>query len=88
MPIYSDSIKNLYNLHENLAAFIQNNASTIVGKAGMVVTYNYRLLHDSLTEFIAERTRIINKYGTADGEGNVTIDRETEEGAQASACRS
>lgn len=83
MAIYSNSIRELYALHESLAMFIQNNSSKVVGKAGMVINYNYRVLHDSLKEYIEERTRIITENGTPDENGNHTIDRETEKGAAA-----
>ena len=55
------TVKEAYALHE--AMFNHSNSKkTIKGKVGLAFSYNYRLLHEALSEFISRRDDIIRKY--------------------------
>ena len=73
-----DTIRNLYINHESTAAFVAGNANVIIGKPGLAITYNYRILTDALAEYVKQRNDIISKYGTKDEEGNIVLEPGTE----------
>jgi len=57
------SIKEAYSLHEAMAGIItSSNSASIKGKAGLAFSYNFRLLHEAISEYITKRNDIINKY--------------------------
>jgi hypothetical protein len=81
--MYKATVKDFYNIHENLASFIAEHGDVALGKVGIVLHYNFRVIHDALTEFIAERDRIINANGTTNEEGTIYIDTESEDSKDA-----
>lgn len=46
----------------------------IRGRVGYAACRNYRRLADSLTEFETRRVALIQEYGEADENGNITVD--------------
>ena len=79
-----DTIRNLYIAHESIAAFVNSNANIIMGKPGLAITYNYRILTDALAEYIKQRNDIITKYGKPinDEDGNETTNVALEPGTE------
>ena len=63
-------IADLYPLSEALASFIVDFSDVVMGKASVIFHYNFRVLHDSLNEYLSERDNIIAKYGKKDENGN------------------
>lgn len=64
------SANDFYVLHENMAVFLADHSSDVMGKASVIMHYNFRIIHDALSEFISERDKIIEKYASVDEEGN------------------
>ena len=55
------TVKEAYAIHEAMSIHIQS-GKTIKGKVGLAFAYNFRLIHDSMGEYIARRNEIISKY--------------------------
>lgn len=55
-------LKNAYSYHEAIAHYFANESEAIKGKVGFALRYNFRLLHESLGEYITKRDAIIKKY--------------------------
>ena len=55
------TIKEAYAMHEAMSILIQS-GKEYKGKLGLAFAYNFRLLHDSLGEYITRRDKIIRKY--------------------------
>ena len=66
-------IADLYPLSEALASFIVDFSDVVMGKASVIFHYNFRVLHDSLNEYLSERDNIITKYGKKDENGNAYV---------------
>lgn len=66
-------IADLYPLSEALASFIVDFSDVVMGKASVIFHYNFRVLHDSLNEYLSERDNIIAKYGKKDENGNAYV---------------
>lgn len=56
------TIKEAYAYHEAIANYIKHGDEPVKGKAGFVLRYNFRILHDYLSEYIKKRDDIIRKY--------------------------
>lgn len=72
-----------YTIHEFLATFLTQHSDSIMGKPSVIFHYNFRVIHDGLAEYITERDKIINKYGTKDENGVVSIPADSEEAKKA-----
>lgn len=72
-------IADLYPLSEALASFIVDYSDVVMGKASVILHYNFRVLHDSLNEYLSERDNIITKYGKKDENGNAYVPADDEE---------
>lgn len=64
--MFKSTVNELYTLHTNIANILQSAADTAVGKVSVALNFNYRIMSDALTEFMAERDKVIEKYGTKD----------------------
>lgn len=58
MMVYS--IKEAYAIHEAMSNKIP--VKSFKGKIGLIFAYNFRILHEALSEYITKRDEIINKY--------------------------
>lgn len=56
------TIKEAYAYHEAIANYIKHVDEPVKGKAGFALRYNFRILHNYLSEFIKKRDDIIKKY--------------------------
>ena len=72
-------IADLYPLSEALASFIVDFSDVVMGKASVIFHYNFRVLHDSLNEYLSERDNIITKYGKKDENGNAYVPADDKE---------
>lgn len=54
------TVKEAYAIHEAMANIIYR--KSFKGKIGLVFAYNFRLLHEALSEYITKRDEIITKY--------------------------
>ena len=72
-------IADLYPLSEALASFIVDYSDVVMGKASVIFHYNFRVLHDSLNEYLSERDNIITKYGKKDENGNAYVPADDKE---------
>ena len=72
-------IADLYPLSEALASFIVDFSDVVMGKASVIFHYNFRVLHDSLNEYLSERDNIIAKYGKKDENGNAYVPADDKE---------
>lgn len=63
------TVTDFYNLHENMGNFMSVHGTNVMGKASVIIHYNFRVIHDALAEYFTERDKIITKYGTKDENG-------------------
>lgn len=72
-------MQDLYSLEEYLANFIVENSAVVMGKISVILHYNYRILRDSVSEYLSERDAIITKYGKPTENGGYIIEGEDTE---------